>query len=333
MDVVEATRADIDDLVAVHAAVDAESEPDVPPVGAAELALELFRFPASRHQRVWLARRDGVPLGTVQVGLPQEANRNHADAFVMVAPEQRGHGCSDALLATALRSVEAERDVLRSWVEAGVASTLCERLGLTQRQVVRYDRLRISTVDDDQQRAWIDEGPAAALGYRIVTWRGPAPDEHLTEVGAARDAMADAPIGDIEYEITKTTPEQLRDEESAVEGRLDTFGALALAADGAAAGFTEIFVRVHRPSVGYQGDTAVAAAHRGHGIGRWLKAVNLAQARAAHGELELLTTFNAETNPWMIAINQAMGYVPHKTYLAYQGSLAGALEVLEVRDR
>lgn len=331
IEVVEATIADIDELTVVHTPVSVEFAPDLPPIGAAELALWLFQYPDRRPQRTWLARLDGVPAGAVKMMLPANANITHAEPHAIVAPAFRRYGVATALLHTALHAVAPGRDTVSAWIERGPGEMLSERIGLTTRQVIRNGRLRLRELDDAQQRRWIDEAPGLAAGYRIVSWRGDYPEELMAEVCAAFDAMADTPLDDLDFDIVATTPEMIRDGDRAAEGLLDQFGSLALDANGEPAGITELAVNRHRPMTAQQGDTAVVPAHRGHGLGRWLKAANLRQARAAHPGLEFVTTYNAESNPHMLAINDEMGFRPYKEYLAIQGDLAAALVSLAVR--
>src|SRR5207253_97471 len=47
-------------------------------------------------------------------------------------------------------------------------------------------------------------------------------------------------------------------------------------------------------------DTAVGAAHRGRGLGRWVKFESLQRLRADRPEVELVTTDNAEQNESML---------------------------------
>jgi hypothetical protein len=98
--------------------------------------------------------------------------------------------------------------------------------------------------------------------------------------------------------------------------------ALAVAPDGSPAGATQILVSRLRPAFGYQADTGVAATHRGHRLGRWLKADNLARARAHEPALAVVQTANAESNPWMLAINIEQGYRPHRVVVNYQAPAA-----------
>jgi GNAT superfamily N-acetyltransferase len=328
IEVVEATASDIEELTVVHAAVDRELTPDLPPIGADELALLLFQFPDRRPQRTWLARLDGVPAGTLKLMLPAHVNVTHAEPLALVAPAHRRKGVATALLHAALDAVASDRSVVSAWVETPAGAAFSERIGLTNRQDIRNGRLVVADVDAAQQRRWIDDAPGRTAGYRVVSWRGPAPEEHIDAICVAFNAMADTPLDDLEFDIPVTTPEILRDGERASLGMFESFGSLALDADGEPAGVTELEVNLHRPLTAQQGDTAVVPAHRGHGLGRWLKAANLVQVLAAHPGLRYITTYNAATNPHMLAINDEMGFGPYKSYRAYQGDLATAVQAL-----
>ena len=48
--------------------------------------------------------------------------------------------------------------------------------------------------------------------------------------------------------------------------------------------------------------------HRGHRLGLATKAVNLRAVQAARSDLTLVVTQNAETNDYMVAINELMGF-------------------------
>jgi mycothiol synthase len=83
-----------------------------------------------------------------------------------------------------------------------------------------------------------------------------------------------------------------------------------------------------RLQVAEQSDTGVVAAHRGHRLGRWLKAANLRRARDHAPGIESVQTYNAETNPHMLAINVDMGFRPYLAYAIYQGPVATAREAV-----
>jgi hypothetical protein len=60
----------------------------------------------------------------------------------------------------------------------------------------------------------------------------------------------------------------------------------------------------------YQWGTFVHRQHRGHKLGLATKAVNLRAVQAFRGDLTLVTTQNAETNDFMVSINERMGFRP-----------------------
>ncbi len=64
--------------------------------------------------------------------------------------------------------------------------------------------------------------------------------------------------------------------------------------------------------------TAVLPEHRGHGLGRWMKAESIRRARAHHPGLAGLVTDTASSNAPMLAVNDALGYVPTHRAVEYQ---------------
>jgi hypothetical protein len=72
----------------------------------------------------------------------------------------------------------------------------------------------------------------------------------------------------------------------------------------------------------------VVGAHRGHRLGRWLKAETLRLALSREPRIAVVETYNAEENPYMLSINVDMGFRPHHDYGSYQGSVSDALTAL-----
>ena len=103
-----------------------------------------------------------------------------------------------------------------------------------------------------------------------------------------------------------------------------------LGPDGEPAGVSQLMASRLRPYVGRQGDTGVLSAHRGHALGRWLKAENLRRALTHQPGIEVIETYNAESNPHMLAINVEMGFRPHRSFSTWQGPVAAAAETVGV---
>ena len=315
----------VDALVELRRATDAVSNPDDPPVAADELVPDLFVDRGLERRSVWLARRDGRPVGFAVAGVDVEGeNVGYAEVEIDVHPTQQGAGVEEGVVAAALPWLEELGARSIAWwpTDEGGRSA-AEGLGLTFRQLERCSRLRVAEVDDAQQHEWEAAERARAAGYRIVTWRGRCPDELLDAYAVACSAMADAPLDDIDWTPHAVTPDEVRRREHGAERRGRTiFAALVLDGGGVAAGMTRIDVHPDRPQLGHQEDTAVVPAHRGLAVGRWLKAANLRQVRDAVPQLAVVETYNAESNPWMLAINVDMGFRPHRAFHAYQADLA-----------
>jgi mycothiol synthase len=334
IEVVEVRSGDgpeMDGLLAVWRAVDEVLEPDDPPMPVDELRGYLFSTPAHKRRWVWLATLDGEPAGLAHTDQDLDGiNEATIEVYAIVHPERRRRGVGRALLRAALPRVVADGGTsLLGWTldDAGVA--LCRRLGLTHRSDDRCSRVRVVDVDPDQQRRWIDDAPGRAAGYRLVGWVGVCPDEWAERLAAALAAMVDAPLDDIDWDPQVLPPAQLQARERGWDGEgFDIVTTLALAPDGSAAGASQLLASRLRPYVGRQADTGVVASHRGHGLGRWMKAENLRRALAHQPGIAVIETYNAESNPHMLAINVEMGFRPHRAFSTWQGPVSDAAAFL-----
>jgi mycothiol synthase len=318
-------------LLAVWRATDAELAPDDPPIPAEELTADLFQPPPDRRRRVWLATLDGVPAGlTLAEQHLDGVNEATFELYLVTDPAHRRRGVARSLARACLTAIAADGGTsVLGWASNPAGAAFSRALGLTHRQDERCSRLQVAEVDDAQQRRWIDDAPGRAAGYRLVGWVGVCPDEWAGALAHALEAMIDAPLDDMDWDPQPQSPRQVQDRERSWDGLgCDVVTTLALAPDGAAAGASQLLVSRLRPPLGRQADTGVVTAHRGHGLGRWLKAENLRRAREHEPALAVVETYNAESNPHMLAINVEMGFRPHHTFSTYQGSVAEARAAL-----
>ncbi|HEX4902063.1 MAG TPA: GNAT family N-acetyltransferase [Acidimicrobiales bacterium] len=333
---VEEGRPDLlDVLVAVRAVTDQELNPGDPPPSAAELAGDLFAGWTRERRQAWVATLDGDPVGELTFRIDDaEENRHRVDAeWLAVVPRARRRGVADALLRAGLDVAGAEG---RTSVTFGVPATLdgagvayAARLGATKRMEERCSRLRVCDIPWDVVHRWRDEGRTRTDGYRLVQWIGRVPDEHLDLMVAVQRAMEDMPTDELDWSIPTMGEDDVRSFDEAAEARgLVPIATAAVSPTGEPAAFSVLFASRHRPVLGWQGDTGVLAEHRGHGLGRWLKAENLEHALGTEPRIEVVETYNAESNPWMLEINVAMGFRPHVGYEAWQAEVATVRAVL-----
>ncbi|MFP5320285.1 MAG: GNAT family N-acetyltransferase [Acidimicrobiia bacterium] len=312
----------------VHAETSQEVDPGGPPAPVTELATDLFTPTPLVRRFGWVATVDGEPAGELAVALEGAPNDHRVDVeWLAVVPGHRRRGVASALLRAAFgETVVRARRLATFWVpvlpdEAGLA--LAERCGGAMVQAERCSRLRTAEVPWDLVDGWRSEGHGRTDGYRLVQWVGSIAEEHVGLLTAVRRAMDDAPMDDLDRTMPSFDEDAVRELDVSASARgLVPVVSLAVAADGDPAGYSAMFLSRHRPEIAHQGDTGVLPEHRGHGLGRWLKAENLRQALDAEPAVVVVETYNAESNPWMLDINVAMGFRPHVQYQAWQAEVA-----------
>jgi GNAT superfamily N-acetyltransferase len=236
-----------------------------------------------------------------------------------VAADRRRQGIGRALLEEAL--VVARRDGRRLLVSgasdrvpagAAFARAVGARPGL---------EMRVSELDLHAEAsalfgpsgtiaAWCASGPQRAPGYELRWLERPLDDDAAAHLAVVKAAMNTAPHGDIDVRAEVVTPERVRAEEALYASREDVVWTVVAVerSTGTFAGFTQVGWQARNPRVVEQHDTAVLEAHRGHGLGRWLKATMLDRVHRERPEARVVRTGNADTNAPMLAINEALGF-------------------------
>ena len=305
-----------------------------PPISPAQLAVD------ERIDPSWVRRRralawDGAGqlLGTSKLELEDRADNRHlAWVEVDVAPAARRTGLGRRLLAALLPAALAEGRSLcmGGTLEGGAGAAFAASLGLEVGQHEYRNRLRTAELPVHELRRWVEDGERLARGYDVVAFDGPLPPDLLEPYALALAVMNDAPRDELALEDFHFSAEELAEAHQAVARRgTERWTLLAIEREsGAIAGLTELFVPAHDTWLADQGDTGVLASHRGHGLGRWLKAVNALRLVEERPDVEVVQTWNATTNPHMLAINHAMGFRPAGIEELVQGPTAPLLERL-----
>ncbi len=176
-------------------------------------------------------------------------------------------------------------------------------------EVVRHLEL---PVPDGRIREWIDHAAPAHDGYSIETFVGAVPDDLVESLCLLLGQLAaDAPSGWVDYEEEVVTPQRYAEmvEATAAMGRV-RLETVALTPDRQVVAQSTLAMPLAASTRVYQWGTFVHREHRGHRLGLATKAVNLRAVQAERADLTLVTTQNGETNGYMVAINERMGFAP-----------------------
>jgi GNAT superfamily N-acetyltransferase len=322
-----ATDGEIAAWVDVQNAAQAVDRPDEPPLLTDRLR-DHYAAPKPEHtEHRWTAHLDGRVVATLDVYLYVDENDQLAGIEPVVLPAYRRRGIGTALAehAIAFSAAHGRRTVVGEVAEGTAAVPFAETLGFAHALTERSSVQRFAEVDWDRLNT-VAETPHPP--YRLVRAHGKLPDELVAPYAAAKVAMNDAPIGDLDWNDAAYSPrviDQMFASTRGSGGPLYVVCAVLDTPDGPeVAGLTEIQVRPWQPTRAEQWDTCVVPAHRGHGLGVWIKAELTRWVRDEHPEVVDVETWNAEANSHMLAVNTAIGYRPDRAWYEYQRAIQGA---------
>ncbi|RBY88845.1 GNAT family N-acetyltransferase [Blastococcus sp. TBT05-19] len=254
-------------------------------------------------------------VGALRLILPVKDNPTVAVVDLAVHPAHRRRGLGRVLHAEALRLAAAHgRTTLITEVDEPRADVpgrrFAELLGWT-RDLEETRRDLVLPVDEARLAALEADARAHSAGYEVVTWRDRTPEEFLDDRALLEQRMStDAPHGDLPVEEERWDGARIREYEAAHVARGRTVLSAGAVRDGRMVAFTDLQVPLARPQRADQGGTLVLREHRGHRLGALVKAAVLRELAGAFPEVRRISTYNAESNTPMVAVNEALGFVP-----------------------
>lgn len=269
----------------------------------------------------------GGDLEALGIGLQWLDGTNEHLQFVQmfVRPESRCHGLARRLLeyANAI-AVRSGRTMLLAdtydTVPSGESFAIAVGAQVGMRE--RISVIDTRTVDREMLESWRQEGPGRAPGYEVLQWEDTYPEEHHGQIARLFViADEDMPFEDAAFDPAAETAETVRER---LERTAATYRRVAAVArhveSGELAGFSEIIKRGTDTSTLYTSLTVVHRDHRGHALGKWIKADAILRAMERWPGATHIQTENAFTNDAMLGINEAIGFEAEHTLIAYQAT-------------
>jgi GNAT superfamily N-acetyltransferase len=265
-------------------------------------------------REIWLAEdpATGTVAGWYRLELPDLENLDQAELTLVVHPAQRRRGIGGALLKhAAARAAEHGRSVLNAPTRLGGDGEVFARAAGAEPGLVDIQRVMdVRATREDQLARLRAAAEEKAAGYSLVSWTGLVPEEFIDQAAALFAALNDAPHDEHSAPAVwdaRRVRERVNDLRPAyglrvyaVAARHDTTGELA--------GLTEVAVDPADPGWGHQMVTGVLRAHRGHRLGLLVKVAMAEWLKTTEPQLERIDTWNAQSNQYMIAVNEALGY-------------------------
>jgi mycothiol synthase len=305
----EATESELRAYYQLALATFAVDRPGVPSPSFDAMAARL-RSPLTPlgPARYWLAWEDSDLVGVAIIILPEAENANLTVTELRVPPQLRRRGIGTKLLRAVLPMLRAEgRDLVtcQGLAVGGDGEGFAVALGFDRTDPFVLQALVPADVDP---AVWDVPVPD---GYRLERWINEAPTHLLESFAHARGAIHDAPLADSHFQLPAWTPERVRSDEDEARTRgVETRVVVAVRVNSDdVVGFTEIEIHPAQPGYAMQRDTAVLAEHRGHGLGRALKAAMMRWLLDENPDLERVATSTAGENTHMIRVNHQIGYV------------------------
>ncbi|WP_433245250.1 GNAT family N-acetyltransferase [Streptosporangium sp. CA-135522] len=289
--------------------------PDEPGPTPKQVHAQLTAAGLDSRRLFWLATETGgAVVGVAGLRLFTSPGQDHlAELELHVRPDRRRSEVGSQLLATAVFAAEVEqrRSLLAAADDGGPGDAFCAARGF--RRVLTLDHLLLDIARADDAAADIEHP-----GYELAGWTGTVPGDLADAFAAAKNAMNDMPTGDMDYGSQTWTADRVRAMAKVLADRGDTLLTIAALGKGEMAGYTEIVIRAGETRRALQYDTAVVPAHRGHGLGLWVKAAMVRRLRAEHPGIVEIETDNAQDNTHMLAVNRRLGFRSHRRTHEYQ---------------
>ena len=326
IDLRNADDADLARYHAFHSVLQEEFRPGEPFEPLDVTASELRATPSFTEDWNWFVTPDGsdevvaIARCTVdRIG----ANEHVLWTRIEILAPWRRRGIGTHLLSLAVDTAKAARCTMlmggtSDFIPSGEA--FARKVAADPGIVERESELVLAEVDWSMVDRWVEQGPDRAPGYELVLVEGAYPEEDYEQIAKVNEVMNGAPRDTLQIEDEHYTAEQMVEWErqfAAIPTERWSIFAKHVESD-TLVGLTDVYWNPWTPTVVYQGNTGVDPAHRGHALGKWLKAAMLQKIRAERPQAERVRTWNAYSNDPMLGINNTLGFAVTRSNIEWQ---------------
>jgi GNAT superfamily N-acetyltransferase len=293
----------------VWAASQRADRPDDPPRPASDhvaLGRRLLE-PDGTHRAA--VEGDAV-VGALRLLFPLRDNPTVVHVDLAVHPGHRRQGVGSALLGEGARvAAAAGRSSLIAEVDEPGPGAAGRGFALRHGWTCALEETRRDPLlPPDEDRLAALKAAAAGAGYEVLTWRDRTPDAFVEDRALLERRMStDAPSGELPLGEEHWDAARVREHEAAHAARGHTVLVGGAVGDGRLVASTELHVPREQPRRAHQGATLVLSEHRGHRLGARIKTAVLRELAATLPEVRRVSTYNAESNRPMVAVNEALG--------------------------
>ncbi|MGI9667191.1 MAG: GNAT family N-acetyltransferase [Acidimicrobiia bacterium] len=277
---------------------------------------------------------DGLAALGITAHFTDGSNEHLQWLQLFVRPDARRNGHGKSLLMTAVETAEGSgRTVITSdAVNTVPASALfAASSGADEGMREHINVVAVADVDVAMLARWRVQGPSRAPGYEVLQWDDDYERRYDNQVaGLLVMADEDMPFEDLDLEPqteTGTTLRERLDRQAGLYSRI-TSVARHIETD-TLVGFSELLRVSDSEPLLNTTLTMVHRNHRGHALGKWLKADSILRGLARFPDTTHIQTENAQSNAPMLGINDAIGFVPELELVAYQATTAHLRDYLE----
>lgn len=310
----ETSDANLEPIVALTNSIGAEREPRYTPLSIDDYRL-FTSFPGEIRKRYVAYDEARRPVASAQFSHADDGSNPHLMRVgISVAARHRRRGIATDLLKLATQFAgETERSTMAGFIFSSVpaAAAFVGAIGGKETLEHHMNVLKMSDLDRSQLQRWAEEGPARGPGYTVSLIGGAYPEELLegmTHLYYVLERDMPTPDG---HEPRSFTPEIVSEYLGNFLRAGDVLTAVAIHDQtDSPVGMSQLFRRNTDPDTWQVTTTMVDPDHRGHALGKWVKAAVTLAAMEQWPGGEYQETGNATENDAMLGINNAMGFKP-----------------------